>query len=133
MQEGERKKAIGSGLKNFNTALAVGTDQRVEDIMPAQQSNLSAEMLEYDEGRTQEIPRQSVLSNLVESSISNFENEESVEDGATGAGEIDAAVNQKSQIRIERQSSISKNHKIYKNLKSRKSRKEGKRKNEPSI
>ena len=96
MQEGERKKAIGSGLKNFNTALAVGTDQRVEDIMPAQQSNLSAEMLEYDEGRTQEIPRQSVLSNLVESSISNFENEESVEDGATGAGEIDAAVNQKS-------------------------------------
>ena len=61
-----------------------------------------------------------MLSNLVESSISNFENEESVEDGATGAGEIDAAVNQKSQIRIERQASISQNHKIYKNLKSRK-------------
>ena len=74
-----------------------------------------------------------MLSNLVESSISNFENEESVEDGATGAGEIDAAVNQKSQIRIERQASISQNHKIYKNLKSRKSRKDGKRKNEPSI
>mmetsp|Transcript_12071 Transcript_12071/g.16382 ORF Transcript_12071/g.16382 Transcript_12071/m.16382 type:complete len:96 (-) Transcript_12071:3165-3452(-) len=95
--------------------------------MPAQQSNVSAEMLEYDEGRTQEIPRQSVLSNLVESSISNFENEESVEDGGAGAIEIDAAVNEKSQIRIERQASVSQKHKVYNNLKSRKSRKERKR------
>ena len=73
--------------------------------MPAQQSNISAEDLDDDEGRTKEIPRQSVLSNLVGSSISNFENED--ESGEDGEGEnganLDAVVASKDIIRIERQ------------------------------
>ena len=101
---GSRKVSLG--IKNMNAALAMGTDPRgAEDIMPAQQSNISAEDLDDDEGRTKEIPRQSVLSNLVGSSISNFENES----GEDGAGDedvisgLDAAINSKNNIRIEKQ------------------------------
>lgn len=70
----------------------------------------------------------------MQSSISNFENEESGDDGATNnVGEIDTAVNAKNQIRIEKQASNSHARQQYNNLKSRKSRKEGKRKMEPVI
>ena len=75
--------------------------------MPAQQSNISAEDLDDDEGRIKEIPRQSVLSNLVESSISNFENE-SVEDGGAPEGSekdvggFSAIKSAKNMIKIEK-------------------------------
>ena len=75
--------------------------------MPAQQSNISVEdlALDDDEGRTKEIPRQSVLSNLVESSISNFENE-SVEEATVGEElHLDSVVNSSSNIRIDKQHS----------------------------
>ena len=95
--------------------------------MPAQQSNISAEdcLDNEDEGRIKEIPRQSVLSNLVGSSISCFDNE-SVEDENRGIDDSDkggdrAALNSssKNSIRIEKQGSIDtgKHH----NLRSRKS------------
>ncbi len=83
----------------------------------------SVEELDDDEGRTKEIPRQSVLSNLVESSISNFENE-SVEEGVGDDDEVEANLDEvianKSNIKIEKQASINQSKPIN-NLKSRKS------------
>lgn len=64
------------------------------------------------------------MSNLVESSISNFENEESVEDGVNSdkAGIVNTS--QKNIIRIEKQGSIDTGSKQHHNLKSRKSQKQ---------
>ena len=66
---------------------------------------------------------------MVESSISNFENEESVEDGAVDENEKGATVagigqSQKNIIRIEKQGSIDTGSKQHHNLKSRKSQKQ---------
>lgn len=92
--------------------------------MPAQQSNISAEDLDDDEGRIKEIPRQSVLSNLVGSSISCFENE-SVEDDrgmdSEKGGDNIALNSSKNIIRIEKQGSIDTGTGKLHNLKSRKS------------
>ena len=105
MGNGTRRKA-SLGLKELR---GHGDQNPVEDIMPAQQSNISAEDLDDDEGRIKEIPRQSVLSNLVESSISNFENE-SVEDGGLesekGGGGFSAIKSTKDIITIEKQGSV---------------------------
>ena len=118
------------GVKNMNDALALSNNDRgVEDIMPAQQSNMSAEDLDDEEGRTKEIPRQSVLSNLVESSISNFENESGDE---VEEARLDQAVDEKNKIKIEKQASISYG-KPHNNLRSRKSQKANKRKREPVV
>ena len=120
---------------NFNQAVAVNMDvsNPPTDIMPDQVGRKSVEELDDDEGRTKEIPRQSVLSNLVESSISNFENE-SVEEGAE-EGEtrlLDEVIASKNNIKIEKQASINQNKPIN-NLKSRKSQKAAKRKKEPVL
>ena len=116
----------------MNAAMALRDDQKVEDIMPAQQSNISAEDLDDDEGRTKEIPRQSVLSNLVQSSISNFENESGDDAGADEANALNRVVNNKNIIKIEKQGSVSADM-PYNNLKSRKSQKAAKRKKEPYV
>ena len=64
-----------------------------ENIMPAQQSGSQED--EEEDDKVKEVPRQSVLSNLVESSISNFENE--------SQGEVDGlnALNTKQMIRLD--------------------------------
>ena len=133
---GRRKQSIKI-TNNFNTALAVGAEvaAATTDIMPDQVGRKSAEELDDDEGRTKEIPRQSVLSNLVESSISNFENES----GEEGAGDeevemarLDEVIATKNNIKIEKQASINQTKPIN-NLKSRKSQKAAKRKKEPVL
>ena len=70
--------------------------------MPAQQSGSQDD--EEEDDKVKEVPRQSVLSNLVESSISNFENE--------SQGEVDGlnALNTKQQIRLDHHKSQQKKY-----------------------
>ena len=70
--------------------------------MPAQQSGSQDD--EEEDDKVKEVPRQSVLSNLVESSISNFENE--------SQGEVDGlnALNTKQQIRLDHHKRQQKKH-----------------------
>ena len=70
---------------------------------------------------------------MVESSISNFENE-SVEGAAAAEDEtgLNKVVNNKNTIKIDKQGSISVGN-PYNNLKSRKSQKAAKRKKEPYV
>ena len=121
-QRSQAKRGQEHGTRGLGPTLATGGnhDHKVVDIMPAQQSNISAEDLDDDDGRTKEIPRQSVLSNLVESSISNFDNLAGEDGNGDNDHDLDNVVNSKNSIRIDKQGSISTNR-AHNNLKSRKS------------